>query len=149
MDVVSEWYENKRRNDNCPPDLWRVHDNLYDLEKFAETHPGGKSWILENRGTDITELFESHHIDIAKARLLLQKYLVKKATGARNSQYTFHTDGFYSTLKNEIFEVWKTEKNNKISSIFTLYSWFLLVCVFAYYSLINTGNFDHSTIFTF
>lgn len=24
---------------------WRIHDKLYDLTKFLDSHPGGKDWI--------------------------------------------------------------------------------------------------------
>ena len=33
LDIVNEWYEEKRKIDNCPANLWRVHDKLYDLSR--------------------------------------------------------------------------------------------------------------------
>lgn len=54
--------------------LWRVGDNLYDLSEF--NHPGGQNLLEMSRGTDITEAFESHHLDMEKVRKVLEKYLV-------------------------------------------------------------------------
>lgn len=34
-----------KRNDDNAEGLWRVHDGLYDLTNFIESHPGGKDWI--------------------------------------------------------------------------------------------------------
>ena len=87
IDVLNQWFENKREIDGVPAKLWRVHDNYYDLTDFVDKHPGGKIWIEKNRGTDITELFESHHIEIEKAKKLLKRYFVRNAKTERNSKY--------------------------------------------------------------
>ena len=87
IDVLNHWFENKREIDGVPSKLWRVHDKYYDLTDFIEKHPGGKIWIEKNKGTDITELFESHHIEIEKAKIILKKYFVKDAEIQRNSKY--------------------------------------------------------------
>jgi len=47
-----------RRQIDGAEELWRIGDNLYDLEMFMKTHPGGAEWIRLTKGTDITELFE-------------------------------------------------------------------------------------------
>ena len=42
--------------------LWHIHGNLYDLSKFLESHPGGRSILIASRGLpDATPLFESYH----------------------------------------------------------------------------------------
>ena len=56
------WLANKRAEDGIDPDLWRIHDKLYDLSGFAKRHPGGPMWIESTRGTDITEAFEVSHL---------------------------------------------------------------------------------------
>lgn len=38
------WLEGRQKQDNAEH-FWRVHDKIYDLKKFAYTHPGGKEWI--------------------------------------------------------------------------------------------------------
>merc|ERR1712136_593799 len=135
FDIVNEWRSEKQKLDNCPKDLWRVHDKLYDLSKFAGSHPGGKFFISETRGMDITEMFEAHHVDIEKAEVILKKYFVQKADGPRNSQYTFSKSGFYHKLRKRALPIWKTHKKNTFNSIFTLYSWFILSCGFIYLAL--------------
>lgn len=94
------WLERKKNNDDAEG-LWRVHDKLYDLISFVERHPGGKDWIDLTQGTDITELFETHHIR-GKAELLLNSFYVREAKMPRNYKFTFIDGGFYKTLRRKI-----------------------------------------------
>ena len=55
---ANHWLECKRKADGIDKNLWRIHDNLYDLSAFASRHPGGRRWIEVTKGTDITEAFE-------------------------------------------------------------------------------------------
>ena len=97
------WLQGRIKDDNCDG-LWRIHDHLYDLSSFQ--HPGGRSWIELTKGTDITEAFETMHVqDISPA--LLDKYKVKPAVGARNYRYTFKEDGFYKSLKRKVQPILK------------------------------------------
>lgn len=96
------WLDGRRREDGAEG-LWRIHDKLYDLGKFAKNHPGGKFWIEETKGTDITEAFETHHL-MGKAEKLLPKYFVKEAKEPRNIILTLHDDGFYKVLKKRVVE---------------------------------------------
>lgn len=59
------------------------------------------------QGTDITEAFETHHINSGVAEALLPKYFIKKATTSRNSPFTFKENGFYKTLKAKVAVVLK------------------------------------------
>jgi len=93
----ARWSKAKAKDDQCGH-LWRVHDSLYDFSKFASTHPGGKDWILETRGQDITEAVETMHWRGIPS-CILSKYWVRKAEGERRYRYTFHTEGFYHSLK--------------------------------------------------
>lgn len=109
------WLASKRKADSqsgstfcCAHDscVWRVHDSLYDLTPFLNFHPGGKDWLEISRGTDITELFESHHPNIAKARSILKKYRISSSKlPPRNSEYSFNQKGFYSTLRSKAWKV--------------------------------------------
>lgn len=47
---------------DVPNHLWRIHDEWYDLEKYLDTHPGGRLFLEQTRGTDCTESFEAHHV---------------------------------------------------------------------------------------
>lgn len=102
-----DWLKGKSIDD-CTGGLWRVGDSLYDLTQFAALHPGGDVWITMSKGTDITELFESSHPNIEKARALLQKYFTKKAIIERNGKaLTFEPGGFYDTLRKRAWDVLK------------------------------------------
>lgn len=95
-----KWFDGKRIDDNAEG-LWRVHDKLYDLNEFIDSHPGGKQWLELTKGVDITEQFETHHIR-DKAELLLPKFYARDAKLPRNYNFTYNPDGFYRTLKREI-----------------------------------------------
>ncbi|KAL0878737.1 hypothetical protein ABMA27_003785 [Loxostege sticticalis] len=56
--------------------LWMViHNDVYDVTKFLEEHPGGEDTLLENAGKDASQAFEDvgHSED---ARELLKKYKI-------------------------------------------------------------------------
>jgi len=121
-----EYMEGKRIDDQksagVPPHLWRIHDKLYDLSRFADSHPGGKRWITATRGTDITELFEISHLDAERVQRMLPYMEVEteKPLPPRNSPFTFEPDGFYCTLRKKIWdahggEVRKSGKSNVAS----------------------------------
>lgn len=54
------------------------------------------------QGTDITEAFETHHINMAKVLPVLSKYRVGPAEEPRNIKLTFEENGFYKTLKRRV-----------------------------------------------
>lgn len=60
------------------------------------------------QGTDITEAFEVHHINHAKAEHLLKEYRVRDAKLPRNFKFTFNETGFYRTLRRRVAEKLKT-----------------------------------------
>ena len=59
-----DYIAGKRIDDKVPGGFWRIHDKVYDLTGFK--HPGGVMWMHLTKGTDITELFEIHHLNIDK-----------------------------------------------------------------------------------
>jgi len=52
-----------------------IHDNVYDLTKFLDEHPGGEEVLLDVAGTVATEQFEDvgHSTD---ARTLMKEYYI-------------------------------------------------------------------------
>jgi len=50
-----------------------INDNVYDVTKFLEEHPGGEEVLLEQAGKDATENFEDvgHSTD---ARTMMKEY---------------------------------------------------------------------------
>ena len=67
------WIKCRVKDDNCNG-LWRIHDTLYDLSSFK--HPGGQDWITLTKGTDITEAFETMHIQNISSTML-EKFKVE------------------------------------------------------------------------
>ena len=100
LKTASQWLRGKKLDDACQ-DLWRIHDKLYDLSDFIDSHPGGPQWLEVTRGTDITEAFESSHLS-PSIYAILKKYHRKDVNTPRNSPYTFQEDGFYMTLKKTV-----------------------------------------------
>lgn len=114
-----EWLSGKREDDGAEG-LWRIHDDLYDVTDFIEKHPGGSSWLVLTKGTDITEAFEAHHLS-SVPRQTLNQFFMRRAKHPRNSPFTFEDDGFYRTLKRNVLPVLeKIPKNTyKVSDIIT------------------------------
>ncbi|KAL7631277.1 UNVERIFIED_CONTAM: hypothetical protein RMT77_018411 [Armadillidium vulgare] len=101
------WLEGKREDDGVYP-YWRIHDKLYDLSEFVDSHPGGTFWLKETQGMDITESFECSHFTQLPENLL-KKFYVKDITTPRTTAFTFNDDGFFRTLKRKVKPIW--EKN--------------------------------------
>ncbi|XP_015115059.1 cytochrome b5-related protein [Diachasma alloeum] len=91
------WVEGRRRLDGAEG-LWRINDRLYDLTNFVKKHPGGSEWLTITKGTDITELFESHHLT-GNAEKLLPKFYIREAVKPRAVPLTFDKNGFYKKFK--------------------------------------------------
>ena len=100
LKTAAQWLRGRRIDDRLGS-LWRIHDQLYDLSDFIVKHPGGPEWLYLSRGTDITEAFESSHLN-PSVWILLNKYRVRPAESVRISPFTFHPDGFYSILKQRV-----------------------------------------------
>jgi len=65
---------------NTKESCWIViHDNVFDVTKFLEEHPGGEEVLLEQGGKDATENFEDvgHSTD---ARTMMKDYCVGELT---------------------------------------------------------------------
>lgn len=99
--TASSWIEGKRLDDGYGI-YWRFRDGLYDLNDWMERHPGGSDWIRMTRGTDITEVFLSSHVNPSIEKLLA-KFRIGDITTPRNSPYTLDEDGFYLTLKRNVY----------------------------------------------
>ncbi len=97
-----EWMQIKGEREGVPKDLWRVYGKLYDLGSWIEHHPGGKEWIEETRGTDITENFAASHIRSVHVIEMLRGYESGEST-IRVAQPTYWSrkspDIFLEALK--------------------------------------------------
>lgn len=104
-----------------------MHGQLYDLEPFVAHHPGGADWLTMTRGQDITDLFETHHINHAKAVKVLAKYRIKKSaqdsapavvdTSAIRTYDWGGNSTFYGTLKKRVFEEFSGKGKAKNGSL--------------------------------
>lgn len=59
------------------------------------------NFSLVCQGTDITELFETSHLNDKASTEVLQKFYVRPAKSSRKSPFTFKPDGFYNVLKSK------------------------------------------------
>jgi len=100
--TAATWIRGRVLDEDFEPNYWRIHDKLYDFSDFIEKHPGGAEWLEATRGMDITENFESSHLN-PSVYVILSKYYRKPAKNKRrNSPYTFEPNGFYMTLKKKV-----------------------------------------------
>lgn len=138
LPTAYDWLNGKQVDDNIGGlHLWRIHDDLYDLSCFQ--HPGGQSFLELSKGTDVTELFESCHPNIEKARALLPKYFVRKATGKRNTaSFTFKPNGFYATLRARAWKIISQHGPGPTSEILMVHD--SLLCLFLCSMLLMTSH---------
>jgi len=107
----TRWHANAKHGDwMWPPDeksrntpLWHIRGVAYDLTDFASRHPGGFRYILNTANTDITELFEAHHIGTtAEHTLATFRHHDGKARPARARVYQGHSSRRFKRLKEAI-----------------------------------------------
>lgn len=107
----------KRQDDGVPCHLWRIHDRYYDLSDFK--HPGGDQWLSLTKGTDITELFESHHLDMERVKRMLPAFEEPQDEPLfpRHSPFTFEPDGFYCTLRRKVWAQYGGKQRKSAASL--------------------------------
>ena len=88
----------------APVALWYVRGVAYDLSVFADRHPGGHRYILNTANSDITELFEAHHIGTTAAATLakLRHRPREFEQSATPVVYRGHTSTRFKALKRAI-----------------------------------------------
>lgn len=94
-----EWPSVVYRELASPASLWYVRGIPYDLSTFAARHPGGHRFILNTANTDITELFEAHHIGTTAAQTLRQ---FRHGPPATASLYGGHESRSFRQLKYDL-----------------------------------------------
>ncbi|VVC31441.1 Cytochrome b5-like heme/steroid binding domain,Fatty acid desaturase domain [Cinara cedri] len=98
---ADDWIEARQKDDGTEG-LWRIHDGLYDFRHWIHKHPGGPQWLEITKGTDITELFETYHLNGKAATEVMHRFYVRPADSPRKSPFTFKPDGFYNVLKSRV-----------------------------------------------
>eukprot|EP00485_Elphidium_margaritaceum_P019079 CAMPEP_0202727132 /NCGR_PEP_ID=MMETSP1385-20130828/184966_1 /ASSEMBLY_ACC=CAM_ASM_000861 /TAXON_ID=933848 /ORGANISM="Elphidium margaritaceum" /LENGTH=805 /DNA_ID=CAMNT_0049393371 /DNA_START=38 /DNA_END=2455 /DNA_ORIENTATION=+ len=109
---------------------WIVHGKVYDLSDFIHQHPGGSTWLELTRGQDITEAFEAHHLNSAKAEATLKTMYVRDADPDYVGRYVWSDNGFYRTLKRRVADHFKVKPQQQLPDTGPTQS-FLYLCVFA------------------
>ncbi|OWR50501.1 Cytochrome b5 type B [Danaus plexippus plexippus] len=69
--TIEEVKKHKRKNS-----VWMIiHDDVYDVTRFLNEHPGGEDTLLEYAGKDGTQAFEDvHHSE--DAREIMKKFKI-------------------------------------------------------------------------
>mmetsp|Transcript_17192 Transcript_17192/g.51383 ORF Transcript_17192/g.51383 Transcript_17192/m.51383 type:complete len:463 (+) Transcript_17192:70-1458(+) len=84
------------------PNLWYIHNKAYDLSSFVDSHPGGRNALLETRGQNVTEMFESvHALSKRDVHSMLSKYEVVGAYAA-DCPFTFAEGGAYHEITRRV-----------------------------------------------
>lgn len=96
------------------PDVWKVHGKYYDLTPFRSRHPGGSAFLDISKNTDITALFESHHVhDADKIReTILPKYEITEPEAIAKGwipiegapEWDFSEGGFFKATQKGVAE---------------------------------------------
>ncbi|KAK3252359.1 hypothetical protein CYMTET_38337 [Cymbomonas tetramitiformis] len=96
------------------PDVWKVHGKYYDLTKFLDKHPGGSAFLEIAKNTDITALFESHHVhDADRIReTILPKYEITEPEAMAKGwipiegapEWDFSKGGFFKETQKGVAE---------------------------------------------
>lgn len=130
-----------------------IHGKIYDLERFADRHPGGRS-ILElcAEEADCTGLFESYHAfcDMDKINQLMRKYDTGKTY---KPMFKVTKDGFYKACTRKVREFFGEEKSLrskiKISFVPLMFYVFLFsVFTFSQWQMFTQTNFVYGLIFS-
>lgn len=108
---ATEWLEDRAARDGaeggCPSDLWLIDGVLYDMSSFVDSHPGGRQWLQMTRGSDCTDAFETHHLNMKRARSVLQRFAVgrpAKEPSGKTAAYIWRDDGFYRSTRHRAWE---------------------------------------------
>jgi len=97
-----------------PENLWSINGVYYDLKEFTTKHPGGPDFVTSCRGTDCTELFESHHVNIDLVTKMLSKHTSDVTPYERdNTKATFKTDGFYDRVRRRVYNMYPMSENRR------------------------------------
>lgn len=121
-------------NSQIPHNAIGIRGRLYSIsslnDKNVFNHPGGNALIKINEGTDITNLFETHHLNIT----LAEQYLQKLPHIGFYEQYVKYDFTMYDKLRKIVFNNFNTRKSRKMNNFtkYSLYSYVVLTLFFHY-----------------
>lgn len=106
---VKKWLKDKAEYDDVERGLWRVHGKVYDFTSFVDSHPGGPLWLTRTKGQDITDFYETHHIDTSRTDVLLKKYFVCDQKIHPPQPFVYSSDNLYARIKDKVKVLAKNE----------------------------------------
>jgi linoleoyl-CoA desaturase len=128
--------------------MWNIHGTRYDLTKFLDKHPGGRSILESCRGDlDCTPTFESYHAmsDMNKIKSIMQKYEIKTQINTNISpMYSFDNNGFYRNVQTRVRSYFEKRQISHHSNWFWLFKTLLLILIYgiaAYYAFFSSAMF--------
>jgi hypothetical protein len=161
---VHQWLDDKVSYDKVTGGLWRVHNKIYDLSAFVDSHPGGSHWLSRTKGMDITDFYETHHIDTDKCDAVLAKYFVEEEKINIPQPFIYSKDNLYGRVKSKVTKLLKNQSSRdssvwmylfvglwlmlwigSLAWLYTSNSW-LSIIVYSYvlYVMIGIGhNYSH------
>lgn len=114
-------------------DYWYIHGKAYDLTDFVDKHPGGKSVLLDTRGRNVTEMFESvHALSTRDISQIMKKYEVP-GVSVIECPFTFKEDGVYSEIRRRVRQMFASRPKGQQSHKATWLYWLQLVVMLAFH----------------
>ena len=130
-------------NTEIPNDCIGIHGKIYNVNNF--NHPGSNTFIEINKGSDITTLFETHHINYKFANNVLNKLTII-GTYYPKINYDFNK---YRNLRQKIFNKFTTKKSRSMNNI-SKYSLvgYITIGLCLHYNLLQYNFSNIETSFT-
>lgn len=124
---------------NVPNDAVLIHGKLYTVDAF--NHPGGRLFVEMVKGTDATNIFETHHLNYKKAVRSLSKLPIasntERGNGLTESDKIVYNFDSYREFREKAFGLFCTKESrvmnivNQSVMIFTVF----ITCVLHILSL--------------
>ena len=118
------------REGGIPKGCVGVHGKVYSVRDLLP-HPGGDAFLHATEGTDVTALFETHHLNMERAMNALQTAPVR---GTYEQEHAFQFDA-YRRVRERMFAMYPTRRSRRMGAAWKvgMYACFLACgCMHAY-----------------
>jgi len=122
-----ELSSNNIPHSSLSPLLWYIHGLPYDLNTWADVHPGGRHLLDASRGTDCTALFESYHaasLQSQHIRTTMQKYQVHDAPPGPPTLRNWSHTPVYDDMK-RVVRAYRRLNGIKATDDWSMVVWFV------------------------
>ena len=137
----------KNINSQIPHNAIGIRGRLYSISSLNDknifNHPGGNALIKINEGTDITNLFETHHLNIKLAEHYLEK-LPHIGFYEQRVKYDFT---LYNKLRKVVLSYFQRQKDRQMNNFtkYSLYGYIVLTLIF-HSLLLNESKYSFKYI---